>query len=148
MKVQDIMTNQVVTVSKETTIEEVARKLVDHHITGIPVIDQNDHVIGVISEKDLIYKDVDPSMPSTMEYLGGIIFLTAVDNYHEELKKLTATKAEQMMNTEVTAVSPDDTVKEVGRMMIDQGIYSVPVIKDGKLVGMVSSRDIIKTLLH
>ena len=147
MKVKEIMTKDVKTVNKDTTIEQVARVLVEKHITSVPVVDKENRVVGIISENDLIYKNVDPALPATMEYLGGIIFLTSVDNYEEELKKLTATKAEQMMSEDVITVNPDDSIKELGRLLIDENIHSAPVVEEGRLVGIVTSSDIVKTLL-
>ena len=148
MKVKDIMSTDVMSVGRDTTIEEVARILIENGITSAPVVDDHNNIIGIISEKDLIYKDIDPSVPSTTEYLGGIIFLNGLDHYHEELKKLTATRVEQMMTTEVITVKPDDTVKELGRVLVDEGVNSIPVTEKGKLVGIVSSTDIVKTLIQ
>ncbi|MDK2800137.1 MAG: hypothetical protein PWP27_1943 [Clostridiales bacterium] len=148
MKVKDIMTKEVIVVNKENTIKEVAHKLIENKITCMPVVDEANHVVGVISEKDLIYKEIDPSMPATVEYLGGIIFLGGTDEYQEELRKLTATKVEQMMSKEVIAVSQDENIHEVARMLVDKGINSVPVIEQDKLVGIVSSTDIVKTLIQ
>ncbi len=147
MKVKDIMTKDIKTVSKETTVQEVARILVEKNITSVSVVDEDNRVVGIISENDLICKDVDPALPATMEYLGGIIFLTGIDNYEAELKKLTATKAEQMMSEDVITVEPNNTVKELGRLLIDENIHSVPVVEADKLVGIVTSSDIVKTLL-
>lgn len=148
VKVKDIMSTDVVSVGRDTTIEEVARILVHNGMTSAPVVDDHNQIIGIVSEKDLIYKDIDPSVPSATEYLGGIIFLNGLEHYHEALKKLTATRVEQMMTREVITVKPDDTIKELGRMLVDAGINSIPVTEKGKLVGIVSSTDIVKTLLQ
>ncbi len=148
MKVKDIMKTDVVTVERNTTVEEVAHKLIEHHVSSIPVVDQDNCVVGIISEKDLIYKDMNPSMPSTMEFLGGIIYLSGLDNYHKELEKLTASSVEQMMSKDVISVEQEDSLKKLARLLADKGINSAPVVQDGKLVGMVGSTDIVKTLLQ
>lgn len=148
MKVREIMKRDVITIRKDATIEEVAHTLVDNGITSIPVVDEENRVIGIISEKDLIYKDINPSMPANVEYLGGIIFLDGVDEYQQELKKLTATKVEQMMSMDVITVNEEDSINEAARILAHEHISSVPVVRGDKLVGIVSSTDIVRTLIQ
>ena len=147
MKVKDIMTENVIAVNKDATVEEVARLLVDNNVSSMPVVDDQYHVVGMISEKDLLYKELDPTMPATVEYFGGIIFLDGVDEYQEELKKLTATKAEQMMNKDVFTVHEEDDISEVARLLAHSDIDSIPVVRGDKLVGMVKSKDIIQAFI-
>ncbi|WHH58094.1 CBS domain-containing protein [Petroclostridium sp. X23] len=148
MKVKEIMTSDVVGVARNATIEEVAHIMVDKRITSVPVVDENNCVVGIVSEKDLIYKDVNPTAPATVEYLGGIIFLDGVDEYQTELRKLTATQVEEMMSKDVVTIQEEDNVNEAARILAHEGISSVPVLKNDKLVGIVSCSDIIKTLIQ
>ncbi len=144
MKAKEIMSTDVVKVNKDSTIEEIAHLLVDKNISGVPVVDGNDKVIGIVTQKDLLYKDVEPRFPPIVEILGGIIFLKGVRHYNEELKKLTATKAEDIMTKHVVTVDEDAEVGRVAELMVEKDINRIPVVSGGKLTGIISRADMVK----
>jgi CBS domain-containing protein len=144
MKAKEIMSTNVFTVKKETTIEEIAHLLADNNISGVPVVDAADRVIGMVTQKDLLYKDVEPRFPAVVEILGGLIFLKGVKHYNEELKKLVATKAEDVMTKTVVTVGENAEVEKVAELMAERDINRIPVVTDNKLVGIISRADIIK----
>lgn len=144
MKAKEIMSTNVFTITKETTIEEVAHLFADNNISGVPVVDGANRVIGMVTQKDLLYKDVEPRFPAVVEILGGLIFLKGVKHYNEELKKLVATKAEDVMTKNVVTIGEDAEVEKVAELMAERDVNRIPVIKDDKLVGIISRADIIK----
>jgi CBS domain-containing protein len=77
MKVKDLMSKKVFTVKKDTTVEEIAHILTENNISGVPVVDDQDKVIGIVTQKDLLYKEIEPRFPAVVEILGGLIFLKA-----------------------------------------------------------------------
>src|SRR4051812_6257055 len=101
MKAKEIMSQKVITIGKDTTIEEIAHLFIEKNISGVPVVDGENKVVGMVTQKDLLYKDVEPHFPPVVEILGGLIFLGGVKHYNEELKKLVATKAEDIMTAKV-----------------------------------------------
>lgn len=147
MIAKDIMSKNVITIKKDATIEEIARLLTEKNISGVPVVDDDDKLIGIVSEKDLIYKDVDPKFPSYIEVLGGVFFVDGIKQYEEKLKKLLANRAEDIMTAKVIAVNEDTDIKEIAELMIEKSVNRVPVLKDGNLVGIVSRGDIVRSLI-
>jgi CBS domain-containing protein len=144
MKVKEIMSTDVLTVKKDTTIEEIAHIFAEKNISGMPVLDESNKVIGMVTQKDLLYKDVEPRFPAVVEILGGMIFLKGVRHYNEELKKLVATKAEDVMTKNVVTIGEDEEVERAAEIMVERDINRIPVTKDGKLVGIVGRADVIK----
>lgn len=144
MKAKDIMSTNVITVQKDTTIEEIAHLLADNSISGVPVLDESGKLIGMVTQKDLLYKDVEPRFPAVVELLGGLIFLKGVKQYNEELRKLVATRADQIMTKSIVTVSEDTEVEKVAQLMVEKDVNRVPVMKDGKLSGIISRADVVK----
>lgn len=146
MLARDIMTRKVITIGKDTTIEEIAHLLVDANISGVPVVDEENRVIGMVTQTDLLYKDIEPRFPAVVELLGGLIFLKGVKQYNEELKKLVATKAEDIMTKDIVTISEDTTAEEIAKIMVEKKINRIPVVTDGKLVGIVTRADMMRFL--
>lgn len=148
MLAKDIMTKEVITVKKYATIQQIAKILTENRISGVPVVDEDGQIIGIVTKKDLLYKDVEPRFPSYVEVLGGIIFVDGVKHYEEELKKLVANTASDIMTTNVITISEDVDVKKIAEIMVERGINRLPVTNERKLVGIVSRGDIIKSLMQ
>jgi CBS domain-containing protein len=144
MKAKEIMSQNVITIGKDTTIEEIAHLFIEKNISGVPVVDRENKVIGMVTQKDLLYKDVEPHFPPVLEILGGLIFLGGVKHYNEELKKLVATKAEDIMTAKVISIDEEEDVERVAELMVEKDINRIPVLRDGKLVGIIGRSDMVK----
>ncbi|MFZ5989696.1 MAG: CBS domain-containing protein, partial [Bacillota bacterium] len=138
MKARDIMLTDVITVKKDTTIEEIAHILSEKSISGVPVVDDDNKVVGIVSQKDLLYKDIEPHFPPLVEILGGLVFLKGVKQYNEELRKLVATRAEEIMTRRVITVEEDTEVERIADLMVEKDINRVPVVNNSRLVGIIS----------
>ncbi len=148
MFARDVMSRDVITVTGETTIAEVARLLTEHNISGLPVVDGDGRVVGVVSEGDLIYQDKKLHTPAFLEILGGIIYLEDPKRVGRELQKMTAFKVVEIMTTKVHTVRENTPVQDIATLMLERNVNRVPVLDDkGKLSGIVSRQDIIKSLL-
>jgi CBS domain-containing protein len=144
MKAKEIMSQNVITIGKDTTIEEIAHLLIEKNISGVPVVNGENKVIGMVTQKDLLYKDVEPHFPPVVEMLGGLIFLGGVKHYNEELKKLVATKAEDIMTEKVVSIDEEAEVERAAELMVEKDINRIPVLKDGNLVGIIGRSDMVK----
>lgn len=148
MLAKDIMTRDLLTVTPKTNIRDIAQLLIDHKISGLPVVDEKGKVLGMVSEGDLMRKEIAPKLPDVLSVLGAIIYYNGMKEYKEAFRKMAATTAEEIMTDEVISVQIDDDVSKVGQIMLDHGIKRVPVLLGDKLVGIVSRADIVKMLLQ
>lgn len=147
MKAKDIMTTKVITVHKNATITEIAQVLVDHAISGVPVVDDDGALIGIVSEGDLLRKETSPRIPDFINLLGGVVYYHGVGQYNEDLKKAMAAQASSIMTEAVITVSETTDVNEIAKLILQHNIKRIPVMADGKLTGIISRRDIIKLLV-
>jgi CBS domain-containing protein len=142
MRARDIMTKEVITVTPETSVEEIAFLLLKYNISGVPVVER-DKVVGVVSEADLLYKK---KLPTSLVYIYQHGSYLKPNELAEEDKKIRATKAKEVMTREVISVSPETKVTEIVSIMEEKGIKRVLVMEGDKLVGIVSKLDVLRCL--
>lgn len=145
MKAKDIMNKDVIAVRAGDNVENIVRILLENKISGVPVIDQESKVIGIVSEADLIYPEKSVHLPAFIPILDGIIFLESFKKLEKEIKKMTAYKVEDVMVKRVITVNEDTEVEEVVNILIDKKINRLPVVnEDDKLVGIITRSNILK----
>ncbi len=140
------METNIITVMPDTKIEELAKLLIDNQISGVPVVDANTKLIGIVTEGDLLHKQTTPKTPTMNSFLGGLAYTKEFEQYNSDLKKLSACTASEIMTETLALVNEDTTVKEISTIMVDKKINRVPVVRDDKLVGIVTRADVLKTL--
>jgi len=147
MLIRDIMTKSVITVSTDDSVEKCAKLLQENDISGLPVIDEEDHVIGIVTEGDLIRRASRIKAPGYLEILGGLIYLGSPKKFVDELQRAMAVTAGNLMSRDVVSIRPDDKVEKAATVMVEKGINRLPVldVRD-KLIGIVSRRDIMSCL--
>lgn len=149
MIIKDIMRTNVITVNPDTEIKEIARTLYENNISGVPVIDSNEKLVGIVSEGDLLHKETNPRAPQAFGFLGALIFYRkSVKQYESDFKKLIALTASEIMTKKVITIPKDAPIEDAASAMINNNIKRLPVVEDGKLIGIVSRMDIIKTLIE
>jgi CBS domain-containing protein len=144
MKVSDLMTVDVVTTTPGTPIRDVARILVERGISGVPVCDQAGGVVGVLSEGDILFKEL-----GRVEARGGLLgwFLDPDAEWrHEKSHALTA--GEAMTSPAVTA-APFESAAAAAHRMTDEGVNRLPVVAgDGRLVGILTRADLVRAFVR
>ncbi len=143
MKIRELMKRDVIVIKKGTSYQEVAKVLVDNKISGAPVVDEKGKIIGVVSEKDL-FRAVYPSYSEFYESPESHLDFEKIE---EEAKKGGDKKVEEFMSVRLITADPETPVLKIGALMVANGIHRVPVVEDGKVVGMVSRRDIYRAIL-
>jgi len=143
---REIMTREVVTVGPGTPVTEAAKILSQNSIGGAPVVDDNGALVGIISESDLILRDVKLHFPTYIHFLDSIIYLESLNKFEEQLKKAVGAKVKDVMTTEVETVASDATVEDIATLMVDKDIDRIPIIKDSSVVGIVTKGNIIRLL--
>lgn len=154
MLVKEIMTKKVITLRPDDTLNEVVFKLSENNISGAPVVDDDDGVIGILTETDIMRTLERKGKEVKMVYLSpalqmvGLSFKETPTNKKAEeiFKEIGNIKVSEMMISNVKTVGPDDQVKAVIEIVSSGKINRVPVVKNGKLVGIVTRGDIIKSM--
>lgn len=134
MRVREVMTEDVLTIGPEAPIKDVARILVEHRISGLPVCDIEGHVLGVVSEGDILYKEHDPRAAHAVWPLGWVVDGTPNNAGYAKAKALIAGKA---MTSPAVTIMPSETIAVAARVMCERRVNRLPVVEDGRLVGIV-----------
>jgi CBS domain-containing protein len=146
--VRDIMETTPVTVSPETPVEEVVRTLRAHELPGVPVVDGDGRCVGIVTEADLVLPDEqgDLHIPHYINLFGGTVFLEPLGRFEQRLRKAFASTAADMMTSEPDTVAPDTPVQDAARLVHRSGHNRLPVVEDGRLVGVVTRLDLLGAL--
>ena len=143
MKVRDIMSTKVVTVSPSTTVRDIAGLMVEKHVSGLPVLSDSGTLVGMVSEGDLLRR---PELGTQKHRRRWVSFFSGVDEQAREFTKTHALRAGDVMTEQVIHVSEQTPLGDVVGLMEKHNIKRLPVLSDGKLVGIVSRADLLRAL--
>ena len=145
MNAADIMTHPVISICSEATIAEAARLMLQHRISGLPVTDARDAVVGLVTEGDLLRRaelGTERRRPRWIEFLIGPGRLAS------DYIGAHARKVSEVMTEAVVSVAPLDPLPEVVALMEKRHIKRVPVVEQGRLVGIISRANLVRALVH
>jgi CBS domain-containing protein len=146
---KDVMSKKVISVKKETSIEELSKILLDNKISGVPVVDDDGALVGIATEADLIVKDADLHFPRYFNLLGSIIYLESLEKFKKNLRKYLGTKVEDIMTVKVVSAKQDTKINEIANLMINKKINRVPVVDDeNKVIGIITRADIVESMIE
>ncbi|MEU8833959.1 CBS domain-containing protein [Streptomyces sp. NBC_01707] len=142
IRVGDLMTDEVVSVVPATSFKEVAKLVAQYNISGLPVLDEEDHVVGVVSESDLVNRQAARHLAPSDRPDAGTGTGTAVSSGAEFM-------AAEVMSTPAVTVHADETAPDAARLMMRSGVERLPVVDDeDRLVGIVTRRDLLRLFLR
>ena len=145
---KEIMNKKVITIKKDASIKELSELLVNNKISGVPVLDENGSLAGIVSEGDIIVQNSDLHFPRYFKLLDAIIYLESLNKFKRSLKKHLATKVEDIMTVKVKTASEDTPINEIADIMLDSRVNRLPVMdKNNKLVGIITRADIVKSMV-
>lgn len=144
MKLSDIMTREVTSVSPDTSLRDLAMLLNERHISGAPVVDDDGTVVGVISEADLLVKQLSRPLSHRLPFE----WILGERHDPEELRRRAATTVSGAMSSPAVTIDVDRPVREAANLMVDRGVNRLPVLEDGRLVGIVTRADLVGAYLH
>lgn len=148
LKVADVMDKDPVCVSPDDDIRRVIERLRENELPGLPVVDSQGAVVGIVTENDLTLEEEQANipLPHFIDLLGGVVFIEPLSGYEKRLRKAFASKVSDMMTTKVDTISPDESVDAAGRMIAEKHHNRLPVVKDGRLVGVITRVDVLRSL--
>ena len=147
-KVADIMDRDVVTVAPDDDVETLIRLLREHELPGVPVTEDDQHLVGIVTESDLILRgeDSEVHLPHYIELFGGVVFLEPLQHLEDKIRKAFATKVRDMMTADVETISSDASVEEAARLISRSGHNRLPVTAGDRLIGVVTRVDCLAAL--
>ena len=142
LKARDIMTEDVITIRPEATVEELARLLIDHRISGVPVVDDTGGLIGIVTENDLIAQNKRLHIPTIIRLFDAYIMLGS-GRMEEEIRKMAATTVGEICTKDVVTVKEDTTLEDIATIMSEKGIHLLPVVKNSRVIGIIGKADVV-----
>jgi CBS domain-containing protein len=143
---KDIMTKEVIAVTPNTSIEELAGLLVNNRISGAPVVNAAGTLVGIVTENDLISRNKRLHIPTVVSFLDAAIYLESSKKFADEVKRVTATKVADICVTKVVTITEDTSLTDIATIMSEKKVHILPVIKEGKVVGIVGKRDVVRAV--
>jgi CBS domain-containing protein len=145
--VADIMTCDVITVAPQTPIQEAIRLLAERRIGGLPVIDDNGKLTGILSETDLMWQATGVNPPAYIVLLDSVIYLENPAKYERELHKALGQTVQEVMTSKVISIQPDQLLSEAAKLMHEKHIHRLPVVDEAKqVIGIVTRSDILRAM--
>jgi CBS domain-containing protein len=146
MRVGGIMTTPVVKVGPDASVAEIARLMSERGISGVPVVDAEDRVLGVVTELDLVVRNTRFKPPAFFTLLNATIYLETPAHVRERLQHIVGTTAREIMSAPAVTIGPEAALEELAELMVARRVNPVPVVAEGRLAGIVSRADIVRLM--
>lgn len=146
MLVKDLMSTNVVTVSPDTKVSEVAQIIHKNHFTGVPVVNAEGRVVGTISERDFITANSGIYLPTYINLLAGMDYVQGAKNkLPHVVEQIVNSTAKDIMNNDVPFARPETTLEQLAALFAEKRVNPIPVTdNNNKLIGIISRSDLIK----
>ncbi len=144
MQAKDVMTTKLVTADMETSVRELAKLMLTHRISGIPIVDPSQRVLGMVSEGDLMRRPESETERKPSWWLEAVF---APRDKAADYIKAHGTKAGDVMTRDVLTVDETMPIRDVARLLEEHRIKRVPVVREGKLVGIISRANLLHGLV-
>jgi CBS domain-containing protein len=145
---KDIMTPEVITLTPETDIVQAAKVLLDNGINGAPVTDDQGRIKGILCQSDLVVQQKRLPVPTIYTLLDGFVTFTSSKQMEKQVRKIAALTVAEAMTPNPVTVKPDTGIETIAALMVDNHFHTLPVVDDGRLVGIIGKEDVLKTLLY
>ncbi|BAQ65644.1 CBS domain-containing protein [Geminocystis sp. NIES-3709] len=145
--VAEVMTPSPITVTPQTPLKEAIAILAENKISGLPVIDDDGELVGVISESDLMWQETGVEPPPYIMILDSIIYLENPGRYEKEIHKALGQTVGEVMNDKVITIESNQPVKKAAQLLHDKPVRRLPVVNDeGRVIGIITQGDIIRAM--
>lgn len=146
LSAKDVMTTKVLTVTEETTVEELARLFEERGVNAMPVLDQAGDLVGIVTQTDLVEQDKPLHIPTVISIFDWVIYLESEKNFKDEVAKITARTVGSLCARDVVTCSPETPVSEIAELMVEHKAHLIPVVEGKTLLGVVARLDIIRSM--
>lgn len=143
MKARDVMTAPVITCKATASVKEVAKLFLQRHISAVPVVDEQDKLVGIISESDLMRR---AESETERQRPWWLMLMTGEQALASDYIKAHAVRVADVMTRKVIMTTPDTPLNEIAGILETNGIKRVPVVRDGQLVGIISRANLVQAM--
>ncbi|MDO5707064.1 MAG: CBS domain-containing protein [Andreesenia angusta] len=147
MQAKDIMKSELVLIHPDVKIKTAVKKMIENDISGIPVVDGSQKLLGIVTETDILNYGKLQTMPDYLELLETILYRQTPNKYQEELLETLSEEVNSVMNDNVITVSPETPIGEVAVKMTDKDINRVIIVENDRVKGLISRKDILSNIL-
>ncbi|MGB3691810.1 MAG: CBS domain-containing protein [Spirulinaceae cyanobacterium] len=145
--VADVMTPDPITVKPETSLGEAIKILAEKRISGLLVVDEEDKLLGILSETDLMWQESGVDPPPYITFLDSIIYLKNPARYDKDIHKALGQTAGEVMSEKPITIEATQALREAAKLMHEEKVRRLPVVNDAKqLVGIITQGDIIRSM--
>lgn len=145
--VHEVMTRDPIVVHPETPITDVIQTLATKHISGLPVVNAQERLVGIVSESDLMWQETGVTPPAYIMLLDSVIYLQDPAKYQRSLHKALGQTVLDVMTKDPVTVTADQPLPVAARMMNERKVHSLPVLDDDHhLIGILTRGDVIRMM--
>ena len=146
LKAGDIMNKEVISVTKDMSVEALGRVFIEKKISGAPVLDEKGNLFGIVTENDLVNQNRRFHIPTVIRLFDAFIPLEGEGGVEEDIRRMSASKVSEICSRKVVTVTEDTSVQEIATLMSEKNIHLLPVVSSNRIVGIIGKIDIIKGL--
>ncbi len=147
LRARDIMQKDVITATPETKTVQAAKVMLENRVNGLPVVDEQGLLKGILCQSDLIAQQEELRLPSFFTLLDGFIPLSSYKQFEKEVLKIAAVSVGQAMTADPVTVGPEASLTEIATLMVSKNIHTLPVVDGGRLIGVIGKEDVLRTLI-
>ncbi len=145
--VAEVMSRDPIVVRPETPLKEAIQILAERRISGLPVVDETDKLVGIVSETDLMWQETGVTPPAYIMFLDSVIFLKNPAQYERDLHKALGQTVGEVMSRDPVTISPERSLKEAAQLMHDRSVHRLPVIDAvGRVIGILTRGDVVRAM--
>ena len=144
---QDIMTTELTVLKPDMAFASAAKILLENHFNGAPVVDKVGKLVGILCQSDLVAQQKKLPVPTLITLLDSFVRLTPTKQLEKQARKIAALTVGEAMTGDPVTIKPDTSIDSIAALMVDSNLHTLPVLKDGQLVGIIGKEDVLRTLL-
>jgi CBS domain-containing protein len=144
VKASEIMKEEVISVPPDMPVDALGRFFIEHDISGVPVISSEGELVGIVTEYDLVSQSKKFHIPSLLRLFDAIIPLKGENAIEKEIKKMSASQVSDICTKDVITIAEDTPIDEIATIMAEKHITLLPVLKEGRITGVVGKREVIR----
>jgi CBS domain-containing protein len=146
MLVKDFMTSNPITIGRTETVESAIKLMEERQIGGLPVVDEQGAVVGILSEGDLLVREAPLQTPLYMTLLGSIIYFESPTQFHQHMKKALGMLVQDIMTANPITIEPNVSLSNAAQLMLERKVDRLPVVEHNLLVGILTRHDLVGAL--